>query len=121
MGFLRTCVLVCTGLAFVHARWVPRASVDCNSLPGLVLGTGYSITAAENFAAGNLNGSVLLNEVDLCRVQGTLTYGPGDVPLDNGTNTLTWEIYLPVSSDYNGRFIVVGKYTPFQLLHSVHI
>lgn len=109
MDFLRTCVLLSTGLALVHARSVPRALVDCSSLPSVVLGTGYSITTAESFAAGSVNASGIINEFDLCRVQGTLTYGPGDVPLNNGTNTLMWEIYLPDSSDYNGRFIVVGN------------
>ncbi|KAJ5273285.1 hypothetical protein N7478_008410 [Penicillium angulare] len=108
MGFLHTCILISTALAAVHARFTPRKSISCSSLAGGVLGEGYNVTDAEDFAAGSVNASGIINQFSLCRVQGTLTYGPDDVPVKNGANILIWEIYLP-SSDYNGRFMVVGN------------
>ncbi|KAJ5113826.1 hypothetical protein N7456_002360 [Penicillium angulare] len=108
MGFIRTCILISTTLAAVYARATPRKATGCNSLASAALDEGYKITGTEDFAAGSVNASGVINKFDLCRVQGTLTYGSGDVPSKNGANTLTWEIYLP-TSDYNGRFMVVGN------------
>ncbi|KAJ5626540.1 hypothetical protein N7528_003967 [Penicillium herquei] len=109
MGFLRFGILLSTALATVHARYVPRTSIDCSSLAGVSLGAGYSITSAEEYAAGSVNVSDIVNEISFCLVQGTIAYGSDDVPVKNGANTLTWNLYMPLASDYNGRFIVIGN------------
>ncbi|KAJ5716631.1 hypothetical protein N7493_008542 [Penicillium malachiteum] len=109
MSFLRSGILVCATLATVHAGSVPRTSIDCSSLTGVSLSAGYSITRAEEYAAGDVDASDIVNEISLCLVQGTIEYGFDDVSVKNGANTLTWNLYLPLASDYNGRFIVIGN------------
>ncbi|KAJ5375741.1 hypothetical protein N7517_007747 [Penicillium concentricum] len=70
---------------------------------------GYSLYNTAVFSSGTLNSSGIINELTLCRVQGTISYDTEDLPNLNGSNTLTWQLYLPITFKYNGRFIVVGN------------
>ncbi|EKV12365.1 Tannase/feruloyl esterase [Penicillium digitatum] len=109
MGFAGICLAVVTAVSAVHARHVPQQSSACNGLLGTDLSPGHTVSDAAVFPSGSLNSSGIINAFTLCRVRGTVSYDTDDTPILNGPNTLTWELYLPVASDYNHRFIVVGN------------
>ncbi|KAJ5812491.1 hypothetical protein N7474_008792 [Penicillium riverlandense] len=108
MGFAHICVIAPTILAAVHAKSVSQHSSVCGSLVSTDLSPGYNVSEGVAFPPGSLNCSGIINELSLCRVQGTVSYGSDAAPDPNGPNTLTWELYLPISSEYNGRFMTVG-------------
>lgn len=51
---------------------------------------------------GSLSQSSLLNEFSFCRLYGKVSYGNND--------TLNFETWLPDPSNYNGRYLAVGRY-----------
>ncbi|KAK7432952.1 hypothetical protein QQZ08_000423 [Neonectria magnoliae] len=68
---------------------------------GLPKGIHYNATS---IAVGDLEaGTVSGNKVALCRVAGTIPYGP------KKANTLNFELWLPEGSKYNGRYVSVGN------------
>ncbi|KAJ5973032.1 uncharacterized protein N7479_002950 [Penicillium vulpinum] len=108
MSFARICLVSVMAFFAVHAIFVSRQDA-CDGLFSMDLDPGYSLSDATVFSSGSLNSSGIINELTLCRVQGTITYDIEDTPVLNSPNTLTWELYLPITSEYNGRFIVVGN------------
>ena len=118
MSIIRPCAAVlATLLTTVHASAFPRA-VSCSSLTQAQLGSGIQVLSAVAIAAGDLavptySGiGTIVNSFPLCQVNGTIKYAAGgnDTPDPNGADTLTWLLYLPAAADYNGRFMVVGKF-----------
>ena len=112
MGSARICLIASTILAAVHAISVSRHSSVCGNFVSTDLGPGYNISEGVTFSPGSLNSSGIINELSLCRVQGTVSYGSNAAPDPNGPHILTWELFLPISSEYNGRFMTVGKDVP---------
>ncbi|KAL4930425.1 Tannase/feruloyl esterase [Aspergillus undulatus] len=53
------------------------------------------------------------NEIPLCHVQGTIKYAEGPdghaQAGSNGKASLTWEVFLPEYSGYNGRYLGIGN------------
>ncbi|KGO73687.1 Tannase/feruloyl esterase [Penicillium italicum] len=109
MGFAHICLVAVTALSAVHARSVSKPSAACHGLLSTDLSPGHTVTDAALFPSGSLNSSGIINSFTLCRVQGTVSYNKKDTPVLKGPNTLTWELYLPITSEYNDRFIVVGN------------
>lgn len=93
---------------------------QCTSLLHLYPETGpVHVHIAKAIPAGGLNissedGSQAQNNIPICHVQGTLTYANGEnghVQADpNGHATLTWEVFLPEQSEYNGRYLGIGMF-----------
>jgi len=104
MGLARIYLITLTALAAVQATSVSKHLSDCDKLS-----SGYGVFDTTAFSPGTLNSSGVVNTLTLCRVQGTISYDKDDTPVSNGTNSLTWNLYLPILSGYNGRFIAVGK------------
>lgn len=115
MNYIRFYTAVLTASAAVHAVLIPR-DVTCSTLVNTALGDGVQVSAAMDVATGALSvpsysGGTILNSFPLCHVIGSVTYGDDGLTTDaNGANTLTWELYLPITANYNGRFMVVGMY-----------
>ncbi|KAE8330265.1 Tannase/feruloyl esterase [Aspergillus sergii] len=92
-----------------------QQKADCASLAGAQIDNAAHIHHAQNVPIGGLtlssNGSPVKNDLPLCHVQGTINYMAGGdaTPDPNGNNTLTWELFLPDQSHYNGRFLAVGN------------
>lgn len=112
MGFARICLVAVTVLSAVHARCISQQPSACDGLLSKNLSPGYTVSDAELFSSGSLNSAGITNAFTLCRVRGTVSYDTEDTPILNGPNTLTWELYLPIASGYNDRFIVVGTNSP---------
>ncbi|CAI7602277.1 unnamed protein product [Penicillium glandicola] len=106
MGYVRICLAVM--VLSVHAIFLSQPSA-CDGLLSIDLSPGHSLFDATIFSSGRLNSSGVINELTLCRVRGTVSYDTEDAPSLDGPNTLIWELYLPITSRYNGRFIVVGN------------
>ena len=107
------CFAAFTVLAPAHAIPSSKSQLSsvCTSLLRIRSTAGINVLNAMVFASEALNATGVLNIHPLCRVQGTITYAAGgnDTPDPKGRNTLTWELYLPMNSEYNGRFMVVGE------------
>lgn len=70
------------------------ANVHFHATP---VGVGkYTVTAAD--------GSTSVNNVSFCQIIGNITYGA------EGNNILNFELWLPGQSNYNGRYLSVGKF-----------
>lgn len=85
------CGVECADLEILQGLNLP----DCtqfNATP--VAASSLSIPQA------SINGG---NEAAFCRVVGIIPYGPG------GNNTLNFELWLPAKSNYDGRYVAVGK------------
>lgn len=95
------------------ATAIPHTSSEsrCSNLIHAHFSGGVKILQIASIPALGLNVSSTLNQFELCRVQGIIKYQAGgdDTPDDNGNDTLTWELFLPTISDYNGRYLAVGK------------
>lgn len=109
MGFARIFLVAVAVLSAVHAGYISQQSPACDDLLSTKLSPGYTVSDAALFSSGSLNSAGIINEFTLCRVRGTVSYDTEDTPILNGPNTLTWELYLPIASGYNDRFIVVGN------------
>lgn len=91
----------CTGLLHLYSESSP-----------------IQVHTAKEISAGGLNISsddaskATQNEVPICLVQGTLKYANGEnghAQADTkGNATLTWEVFLPEQSEYNGRYLGIG-------------
>lgn len=112
MGFARIFLVAVAVLSAVHAGYISQQSPACDDLLSTKLSPGYTVSDAALFSSGSLNSAGIINEFTLCRVRGTVSYDTEDTPILNGPNTLTWELYLPIASGYNDRFIVVGTNSP---------
>lgn len=111
---IRTCFAAFAVLAPIHAIPSSQPSSACTSLLGIRSTPGINVLNATVLEPEALNATGILNIYTLCQVQGTITYAAGgnDTPDPKGKNTLTWELYLPINSEYNGRFMVVGEDIP---------
>jgi hypothetical protein len=109
-----TCFAAFAVLAPAHAIPSSQSSSACTSLLRISSTPGINVLNATVLAPQALNATGILNIYELCRFQGTIAYAVGgnDKPNPNGKDTLTWELYLPIKSDYNGRFMVVGEDFP---------
>ncbi|CAM1504986.1 Fc.00g106230.m01.CDS01 [Cosmosporella sp. VM-42] len=85
-------------ISFGTSRGLGCPDISVWRLPGL---NHHNATIV---AAGQLKaGTDSENEVALCRVVGSILYGP------EGNNTLNFELWLPEKSKYNGRYVSVGN------------
>ena len=115
MNSFRLYTAVLAVLTGVHASSISRPT-SCLGLLQAKVGHGVQVSTAVDVAAGGLSvpsysGGTILNSFPLCHLTGTIQYGSNNWALTaNGDHNLTWELYLPVTADYNGRFMVVGMY-----------
>ena len=100
------------------------SSSQCTGLLHLYPETGpIQVHTARGIPAGRLNISsddaskATQNQVPICHVQGTLKYANGEnghvKPDTEGHATLTWEVFLPEQSEYNGRYLGIGMLLTF--------
>ncbi|KAI9730857.1 MAG: hypothetical protein M1834_005575 [Cirrosporium novae-zelandiae] len=62
---------------------------------------GTTVTNSSVVAPGEIISSGYWNNYTLCRVIGSTSYAGG--------NTVNWELWLPETSNYNGRYLAVGN------------
>ena len=115
MNYIRLYTAVFAVLTAVDASSIPR-SISCSSLLNATVSGGVQVLTSVDVATGALSvpsysGGTILNSFPLCHLSGSIKYGNDGLTLAaNGANTLTWELYLPVTANYNGRFMVVGMH-----------
>jgi hypothetical protein len=105
-------VVLVSGLSAVAAYFVPHPSekVQSNNCASLKNGENYTIgtnlVQAGALSIQNLTG---VNNATFCRVLGQIPYG--------NNNTINFEVWLPETSEYNGRYLSVGACeTPLEML-----
>lgn len=64
--------------------------------------SGDSIINSTYISAGSLNVDGVNNAIPFCRVFSTTSYAVND--------SVVWQIWLPDTLQYNGRYVSVGKY-----------
>lgn len=93
----------------------------CAYLGGL--GADIGISADVQYSAStvsahalNLTGVEGTNDIEICRIEGSIAYGA------EKNNTLHFEVWLPESSGYNGRYLSVGELDSlvFRIFKSYH-
>ncbi|PVH68008.1 putative feruloyl esterase B precursor [Cadophora sp. DSE1049] len=100
-------------LTAVNASSIPRP-ISCSSLLNATVSGGVQVLTSVDVPVGALgvlssSGGTIFNSFPLCHLSGSIKYGADGLTLAaNGANTLIWELYLPVTANYNGRFMVVG-------------
>ncbi len=128
MNSIRLYTAVLAMLAAVDASSIPR-SLSCSSLLTATVAPGIQVLTSVDVATGALSvtswsGGSIVNSFPLCHLTGSINYAADGLTVaSNGANTLTWELYLPVSESYNDRFMVVGMYQrSFNIkTHEVHV
>lgn len=106
MSLLAVIFFLCY-LPFVYSSRLPRYS--CDELPKhqhrIGLSEDVHIDASVvNVGALTFPNVTLLNSYSACRIIGKIAYGA------EKNNTLNFEVWLPESSDYNGRYMSVGRF-----------
>lgn len=115
MSYVRLYTAILAVLTAVHASSIPRP-MSCSSLLKATVSDGVQVLTSVDVAAGALSvpsysGGTILNSFPLCHLTGSIKYSADGLTIAaNGANNLTWELYLPVTANYNGRFMVVGMY-----------
>jgi feruloyl esterase len=115
MNHIRLYTAVLAVLTAVHASSIIRP-ISCSSLLNATISGGVQVLTSVDVAAGALSvpsysGGTIINSFPLCHLSGSIKYGADGLTIAaNGANTLTWELYLPATANYNGRFMVVGVY-----------
>ncbi|KAK1982893.1 tannase and feruloyl esterase [Colletotrichum cereale] len=86
-----------------HALGSADASTRCDTLPGSIQSSISNLGAVESaFVPTNaLNVSGTFNSIAFCRVNGSVPYPEN--------NTVFFEVWLPDTDLYNGRFLAVGN------------
>lgn len=118
MKFLSVVYILAALSRCSHASLL-RRDFQCTSLLHLYPeNSPTQVHTAKAIPAGGLNISsedgskATQNEIPICHVQGTLKYANGEnghvQPDTKGHATLTWEIFLPEQSEYNGRYLGIG-------------
>ncbi|KFZ24642.1 hypothetical protein V502_00867 [Pseudogymnoascus sp. VKM F-4520 (FW-2644)] len=113
MSYIRLYTAVLAVLTAVHASSIPQP-MSCSSLLKATVSGGVQVLTSVDVAAGALSvpsysGGTILNSFPLCHLTGSIKYSADGLTIAaNGANILTWELYLPVTANYNGRFMVVG-------------
>ncbi|KAJ0331969.1 hypothetical protein COL922a_011647 [Colletotrichum nupharicola] len=97
--------------ALALASWFLPASIaapstgspDCESLAEQVKASVPELTSVSSalVSANSLNISSVFNSASFCRFNGTVPYPEN--------NTVLFEVWLPESGSYNGRFLAVGN------------
>lgn len=97
-------------LAWAFASPGQHSKSDCADLAKADTNPAVEISQAVEVPPDSLNISSIVNEISLCWVQGTIKYSTENGKLDSsGNNTLTWELFLPEPTKYNGRYLMTGK------------
>jgi hypothetical protein len=97
-------------LAWALASPTQPTKPDCAELAKAGTNPTVDISQAVEVPPNSLNISSTVNKVSLCWVQGTIKYSAENDKLDaSGNNTLTWELFLPDSAKYNGRYLMIGR------------
>ncbi|KAF2096431.1 tannase and feruloyl esterase [Rhizodiscina lignyota] len=106
-GFpVRSLLIILTSFPFAFSYGVPPS--PCASLPQAAHHLGFSKhiqydSSSLEVGTLNLTGVTGTNNYSLCRVIGTIAYGT------KYNNTLNFELWLPDSSNYNGRYLSIGN------------
>lgn len=92
-----------SGLSRLRARDPAWLVEDCANFASSVqsLPIGSEILNATFYSSNSLNISNVFNSIPICRVYGQVGYA--------GNNSVTYEVWLPETGSYNGRFVVVGN------------
>ncbi|OHW91184.1 tannase and feruloyl esterase [Colletotrichum incanum] len=81
----------------------PNASTDCNTLPDLIKSLVSNLGTIETafVPTSSFNVSGTFNSIAFCRVNGSVPYPE--------KNDVFFEVWLPETEVYNGRFLAVGN------------
>lgn len=86
--------------SLAEASILRNPALACSSLVEHGANIGANIQSATLIPSGGLNVSNVLNNISFCQVVANVPYAPND--------TLSFQLWLPDESIYQGRFMAVG-------------